>query len=121
DGVIGDLVGERVVRGPVLGLLGRALGSLVGATALLGATRAGGGGVDLDRVATDPPSARALGQPLELVGGEVDRLEMALVLELAPGGSDVGVPDLGLTAPRQLDVALVKWRLELQEEQRLLE
>ena len=80
-----------------------------------------GGGADLDRVARDPAAARALGDALELVGGLVDRLQVALVRDLLAGRGQVGVPDLGLAAARELHVALVERRLELQEEQRLLD
>ena len=94
---------------------------LVGARAGLGARLARRGGADLDRRRRDPAAARALGQRLELVGRLVDRLEVALVRELLAGRGEVGVPDLGLPAACQLDVALVERRLELQEEQRLLD
>src|SRR6202030_1293774 len=66
-------------------------------------------------------AARALGEALELVGGEVDRLQVALVLELAPGGRDVGVPALGHPPSRELHVALVERSLELQQEHVLLD
>ena len=48
----------------------------------------------------DAPAARAFGEALELVGGLVDGLQVALVLELPPGGRDVGVPALGHAPPR---------------------
>ena len=43
------------------------------------------------------------------------------MLELAPGGRDVGVPALGHPAAGELHVALVERRLELQQEQVLLD
>ena len=121
DRVVGHARAERVVLGPVGGVLAGALLGLVGAPALLGARLARGRGGDLDRVARHAPAARALGQRDELVGRVVDRLQMALVLELAPGRRQVGVPDLGQPAARELDVALVEGRLDLQEEERLLD
>src|SRR6185312_10588962 len=63
---------------------------------------------------------RALGETLELVGRLVDRLQVALVLELAPGRRDVGVPALGHAPTSELYVALVERRLELQQEQVLV-
>src|SRR5204863_9793414 len=112
---------ERVVLGAI-GVGGApALFLLVGAAALFGAGRAGSGGTDLDGVAADAPAARALRQRLELVGGLVDRLQVALVLELLAGRRDVRVPDLRHAAARELDVPLVEGRLELQEEERLLD
>ena len=98
-----------------------ALGLLVGAPALLGARRARRRGVDLDGVARDLAAARSLGQALELVGRLVDRLEVALVLELLARRRDVGVPDLRHPAARQLDLALVERRLDLQQQQRLFD
>jgi hypothetical protein len=121
DRVVGHARAERIVLGLVGGRGAGALLGLVGAPALLGARLARCGGADLDRVARDAPAARALGQRDELVGGVVDRLQVTLVLELAPGRREVGVPDLGQPTARQLDVALVERRLELQEEERLLD
>jgi len=46
---------------------------------------------------------------------------VALVLELAPGGCEVGVPALGHAPPRELHVALVEGGLQLQQEQVLLD
>ena len=46
---------------------------------------------------------------------------MALVLELAAGRRDVRVPDLGELAARELDVALVERRIDLQEEHGLFD
>jgi hypothetical protein len=62
-----------------------------------------------------------LGEPLELVGGLVDRLQVALMLVLATGRRDVRVPALGHPPTGELDLALVERRLELEEEQRLFE
>ena len=121
DRVVGHLAAERVVR-PAVGLLrALALGLLVGAPALLGARRARRRRVDLDGVARDLPAARALGQALELVGRLVDRLEVALVLELLAGRGDVRVPDLRHPPPRHLDLALVEGRRDLQQQERLFE
>ena len=122
DRVVGHARAERVVllRGR-RSLLALALLLLVGARALLGAALAGGGGADLDGVARDPPAAGLLGERLELVGGLVDRLQMALVLELLAGRRDVGMPALGHAPARELHVALVERRLELQEQDGLLD
>jgi hypothetical protein len=46
---------------------------------------------------------------------------MALVLELLAGRRDVGMPALRLPAPCELDVALLEGRLDLKEEDRLLD
>jgi hypothetical protein len=46
---------------------------------------------------------------------------MPLVLELLPGRRDVGMPLLGEAAARELDVALVERRVDLQEEDGLLD
>jgi hypothetical protein len=62
-------------------------------------------------------AAKALRQGLELVGGLVDRLQVALVLELLARRRDVRVPDLRHAAARELHVALVERRLELEKEQ----
>ncbi len=56
-----------------------------------------------------------------MVGGLVDRLQVALVLELLARRGDVGVPALGHPPARKLHVALVKRRLDLQEEHLLLD
>ena len=121
DRVVGDARGERVVLLAVGGVLAGALLGLVGALALLGARLARRGGGDLDGVAADLAAARVLGQALELVGRLVDRLEVALVLVLAPGRRDVGVPALRHPAPRELHGALVERRLQLEEQDRLLD
>ena len=94
-------------------MLAGALLGLVGALALLGARLAGRRGGDLDRVAGHLSAARLLRELLELVGRLVDRLQMALVLELLAGRRDVGVPLLGEPPARLLDVALVERRLDL--------
>jgi hypothetical protein len=54
---------------------------------------------------------RPLGEPLELVGSVIDRLQVTLVLALAPGGRNVRVPALGHAPPSELDVAYAKRRL----------
>jgi hypothetical protein len=46
---------------------------------------------------------------------------VALVLELLPGRRDVGMPLLGQAPARELDVALVERRIDLQQEDRLLD
>jgi hypothetical protein len=94
---------------------------LQGPAALLGPALAGRGGADLDRVARDLAAARLLGELLELVRRLVDRLQMALVLELAPGRGDVRMPDLGEPAARELDVALAERRLDLKQQDGLLD
>src|ERR1700728_4377837 len=55
-----------------------------------------------------------------VVGSLVDRLQVALVLELLARRCDVRMPALGHLPARQLHVALVKRRLDLQEEHLLL-
>ncbi|MCW3023482.1 MAG: UDP-N-acetylmuramate dehydrogenase [Conexibacter sp.] len=121
DRVVGDARAERVVLLRLLGVRPARLLLLVVAAPGLGARGAGGGGADLDGVARDAAAARALGEALELVGGLVDGLEVALVLELLAGWGQVRMPHLGLLAAGQLDVALLEGRLELQEEQRLFD
>ncbi|MFM9126793.1 MAG: hypothetical protein ACKOTA_04385 [Solirubrobacterales bacterium] len=119
--MVGNLGGERVVGPrPALGLAATLLG-LPRLAALLGPGLPGGPGADLDRIGGDLPTARVLGQFLELVGGLVDRLEVALVLDLAAGRGQVRVPDLGLTAPGELYGALVEGRVELQQLSALLD
>jgi hypothetical protein len=46
---------------------------------------------------------------------------VALVLELLARRRDVGMPDLRHAPARELDLALVEGRLELQQEERLLD
>ena len=112
--MIGHSRPEWVVFGFVFGLGTCTLLGFIGAATGLLALAPGRGGADLDRVARDAPAAEALGQPLELIRGLVDRLQMALMLVLAPGRRDVGVPTLGHATPRELHVALVERSLELQ-------
>ena len=95
-------------------MLARPLLGLVGAPPGLRAGAASGRGADLDGVLGDAPAARALGEALELVGGLVDRLEMALVLELLAGRGEVGVPDLGEAPAGELHLALAERGLELE-------
>ncbi|MDX6714373.1 MAG: UDP-N-acetylmuramate dehydrogenase, partial [Baekduia sp.] len=116
DRVVRHPRAERVVLGAVGVVLAAALLLGVGARALLGPALAGGLRADLDRAAGDLAAARLLRELLELVGGLVDRLEVALVLELLAGRCEIGMPDLGLPAARELDVALLEGRVELQEE-----
>jgi hypothetical protein len=109
------------VDGPLgVGLAGPLL-FLVGPPSGLGARGAGGGGRDLDGGPRDHPPARALGQPLELVGRLVDRLEVSLMLDRPAGRGDVGVPLLGHPPPGQLNLALVERRFKLEEQEGLLE
>ena len=120
DRVVGDPRAERIV---LLALLGRgrcALLGLVRAPAFLLAGLARRGRRDLDGVAADPPTARLLGELLELVGRLVDRLQVALMLVLAPGRRDVRMPALCHPSARELDGALIERRLDLQQEHRLL-
>ncbi len=121
DGVIGHAAGERIVFRFVFGLRASALlGFVVAPSGLLAlASRRAGAGAD--GVSRDLAAAHALGEALELVGRLVDRLQMALVLELAPGRCDVGVPALGHATARELNIALVEWRLQLQQEHVLLD
>ena len=119
DRVVGDARAERVVLGPIGGRGLTALLLLVGAAASLLAGSARGGGRRPHGVAADAASAGLLGELLELVGGLIDRLEMALMLVLSAGRSDVGVPALGHPAARELDFTGVERRLELQQEHRL--
>ncbi len=121
DRVVGNAAAEWIVFGAILGRRAGALLGLVRAPARLLALAARGCGTDLDGVRRDLPPARALRQALELVGGLVDRLQVALVLVLASGWRDVGVPALGHAPARELHVALVERRLELQQEQMLLD
>ena len=119
--MVGDAAAEGVVLGAIGRLLALALLGLVRAPARLLALAARGRGAGAHGAARHAPAARALGQALELVGRLVDRLEVALVLVLAPLRSEIGMPPLGHPAPRELHVALVKGRLELQQKQVLLD
>ena len=119
--MVGNPAAERVVLGAILGVRAGALLGLIRAPAGLFALATRRGGAHLDRVAGDAPAARALRQALELVGGLVDRLQMALMLELTTLRGDVRVPALGHAPPRELDIALVERRLQLQQEQMLLD
>jgi hypothetical protein len=71
-----------------------------------------------DRARADLATARGLGEQRELVGRLVDRLQVALVLVLAARGSDVRMPALGHPATSELDAALIKGRLELEQQER---
>ncbi len=107
---------ERVVLGPLLrGGLGPLL-LLVGAPPLIGTGLAGGGGGHLDRASRDAAAAHVLGELLELVGRLVDRLQMTLMLVLTTRRGDIGMPALCHPPARELDAALIKRRLELQQE-----
>jgi hypothetical protein len=121
DRVVGDARGERVVLRAVGRLLAGALLLLVRAAALLRAALARRSGADLDGVARDLTAARLLGELLELVGGLVDGLQVALVLELPARRRDVGMPDLREPAPRELYVALAERRLDLKQQDGLLD
>ena len=67
------------------------------------------------------PPREASARLLELVGRLVDRLQVALVLVLAAGRRDVRVPALGHPPARELHRPLVEGRLELQQQDRLLD
>src|SRR4029078_1517013 len=103
--------------------IGRAAALVLGvrSRALLGAALAGRRGADLHRVLADAGGARPPGELFELVGRLVDRLQMALVLDLLPRRRDVGMPLLGHAPPRELDVALVVPQLGFEEQYRLLD
>ena len=94
---------------------------LVGAAPCLLARLTRGRGRRPDSARADPATARGLGQLLELVGGLVDGLEMALMLVLTTGRSDVRVPALGHPPTRELYGALVEGRLEREQQQRLFQ
>ncbi len=119
--MVGYAGAERVVARAVLRGAARPLLGLVGAPAGLRARCARGRGGHLHGVAAHTAAPALLGEPLELVGCSVDRLQVTLVLGLLAARRDVRVPALGHPPPRQLDAPLVEWRLQLQEEQRLLE
>ena len=70
-----------------------------------------------DSVRTDTPAARALREALELVGGLVDCLQVALVFELSSRRRKVGMPALGHPPARELDVPLVERGIELEQQQ----
>ncbi len=107
---------ERVVRGAVRGGGARALLGFVRPASLLLAGPARSRRARFDRGRADASAARSLRQALELVGGAVDGLEVHLVLVLAPGRREIRVPALGHRASRELHVALVEGRLQLQQE-----
>ena len=112
---------ERVVLGAI-GIAGALpLFFFVGALPLLGPALAGRCGADLHRVARDLAAARLLGELLERIGRLVDRLQVALVLELPPRRGDVGMPELGQPPSRELDVALPERRFDLEEQDGLLD
>src|SRR5215218_2917741 len=121
NGVVRNPRGERVVLAAVL--VGRvaALLLLVRAAALLRTPLARGLARDLDRVAGDLPAARLLGEARQLVRRLVDRLQVPFMLELLARRRDVGMPLLREPAPGELDLALVERRLDLQEEDGLLD
>ena len=121
DRVVGQAGAERVVLGAVGLVLAPALVLRVRPRSLLRAPLARRGGADLDGVARHAPAAEVLREALELVGRLVDRLQVALVLELAARRGDVRVPALGQLAARELDVALVERRIDLQEQDGLLD
>ena len=121
DGVVGNARAERIVLCAVLRGGPRALLLLVGAATSLLAGLAGGGGRDLDRVARDASATGGLGELLKLVCRLVDRLKVALVLVLASGRRDVGMPALGHPAPRELHRALIERRLDLQQQKCLFD
>ena len=74
------------------------------------------------------PTGRGVFVPVPLRDREIqaqvwvaDVGRVPLVLELLAGRRDVGMPPLGLPAPRELDVALVERRVDLQEEHGLFD
>jgi hypothetical protein len=93
----------------------------VSASAFLRASLARRCGAHLDRAGGDLAAARLLRELLQLVGRLVHRLQVALVLELPARRGDIGVPALGLAPARKLDRALVERRIDLQEEDGLLD
>src|SRR5947209_19565543 len=119
--MVGHARAERVVAGAILlGGAGALLG-LVGAPAGLLASLPRGCRRRADRVRGDPPAARRLRQLRELVGGFVDRLQVALVLVTATRWRDVRVPALGHPPSRQLHGAVVERRFELEQQQCLFD
>jgi hypothetical protein len=106
---------ERIVLDAIRGCGPGALLGLVGAPPSLRPSPAGRSGRDLDCVSRDSSLPGALGQRLELIGGLVYCLEMALVLVLASGWGDVRVPALGHAASSELDISLIKGGLQLEE------
>ena len=121
--MVGHPRAERVVlRGVLLGLRGGALLLLVGpARPPRRAPARAAAALTLTALRETVPPREPSASELELVGRLVDRLQVALVLELLAGRRDVGVPHLRHAPARELDLALVERRLELQEEQRLLD
>jgi len=106
------------VLGSVLGVFAFALLVLVGPppgvlTGTFGRRRR-----RADGVAADGAAPGGLGQTLKLVGGLVDCLQVALMLVAASGRGDVRVPAFGHSTPRKLHRALVKRRLDLQQQER---
>jgi hypothetical protein len=87
----------------------------IGTSSRLGTRFARGCRRDLDGIAADATAARSLRKPLELVRCLVYGLQMALVLVPPGRRRDVWMPALGHASPSQLDVALLKRSLELQE------
>src|ERR1700682_6410466 len=104
----------------LLGAHTRPLLAFAGAPARLRALGARGGRARAHGIARHAPRPGTLGQALELVGRLVDRLQVALVLELPALRRDIRVPALGHSAARELHIALVERGLELQQEQMLL-
>src|SRR5271170_743296 len=98
-----------------------ALLGFIGALAGLRARRPCGRSARTHGIARDLSAAGALGQALELIGSLVDGLQVALVLELAALWRHVGMPALGHPAARQLHITLLERRLQLEEQQVLLD
>jgi ATP-binding cassette ChvD family protein len=121
DRMVGHSAREGVVLGALMRLRAGALLCFVRSPAGLLALLARGGGARADGVGRHAAAARPFGQPLQLVGRLVDRLQVALVLELAPLRGEVRVPALGHSPPGELHIALVKGRLQLEQEQVLLD
>ena len=119
--MIGHARAERVVLLALRGRRARALLGFISALAGLLADLAHRVRRGARCVTGDLAAARTLGEALELVGHVVDRLQVALVLVLLAGWRNVGVPALGHAPARELHVAHIEGRLQLQKRHRLLE
>ncbi len=102
-------------------LLGGTLLRLVVAPPLLGAGASSRLPGDLHGVRRHLPAARLLGERLEVVGGLVDRLQVALVLVLLADRGEVGVPALGHRAARGLHIFLAERGREFEEQHELFD
>ena len=102
-------------------MLARTLLCFIGAPAGLFARLARRCRTHLHGIARDLPAARGFRDAHKMIGGLVYRLQVALVLELLARRRDIRVPTLGHPAAGELDIALVKRRDELKEEEVLLD